>query len=55
MSVFAISSIIYLNLFHKNFDVSNNHFNCKTFSTEILGINRIRYNYGEIAEIILTF
>ena len=49
--VLAISSIIGLNLFHKNIYANSDHFNCKTFSTEILDINRTRHNYGEMAEI----
>ena len=46
ISVFAIFNIDNLNLCQRNFDVNKNHFNCKTFTTEILDINRIRYNYG---------
>ena len=51
ISVFAIFSINNLNVCHRNFDVNRNHFNCTTFTTEILDINRIRYNCGEMAEI----
>ena len=51
ISVFAIFNINNLNVCHTNFDVNKNHFNCKTFKTEIFGINRIRYNFGEMAEI----
>ena len=43
--------MLFLILLIKNFDVNNSHFNRKTFSAEILGINRISYHYGEIAEI----
>ena len=50
ISVFAFFNISNLNVCHRNFDVSKNHFNCKTFKTEILDINRIRYNFGEMAE-----
>ena len=39
-----------LNMCHRNFDVNKNHFNCKTFRTEILDINRIRHNCGEMAQ-----
>ena len=31
--------------------MNKNHFKGKTFKTEILDINRIRYNFGEMAEI----
>ena len=51
ISVFAIFNIDNLNACHRNFDVNKNHFNCKTFKTEILDINKIRYNFGEMAEI----
>ena len=51
MSVFAIFDINNLNVCHRNFDVNKNHFNCKTFKTEILDINGIRYNFGGMAEI----
>ena len=40
-----------LNVCHRNFDVDNNHFNCRTFTTEILHINKIRYKCGEMVEI----
>ena len=40
-----------LNVCHRNFDVNKSHFNCKTFTTEILYINKIRYNCGEKTEI----
>ena len=43
------------NLCHRTFDVNKNHFSCKTFTTEILDINRIRYNYGEMAEITHSY
>ena len=49
--IFAIFNMKNLNVCHRNFDVNKNHFNCKTFTTEILDINRIRYNSGEMAEI----
>ena len=48
---FAIFSINNLNICHRNFEVKKNHFNFKTFTTVILNINRIRYNYGEMTEI----
>ena len=51
ISVFAISNNNNLNVLHINFDVNKNHFNCNTFKTEFLDINRIRYNFGEMAEI----
>ena len=51
ISVFAIFNFNNLNLCHINFDVNKNYFNCKTFTTEILDINRIRHSYGEMAEI----
>ena len=51
ISVFAIFSINNLNVCHRNFDVSRNHYNCTTFTTEILDTNRVRYNCGEMAEI----
>ena len=51
ISVFAIFNINNLNVCHRNFDANKNHFNCKTFKTEILDINRITYNFGEMAEI----
>ena len=51
ISVFAIFNINNLNVCHRIFDVSKNHFKCKTCKTEILDINRIRYNFGEMAEI----
>ena len=57
ISVFAIFSINDLNVCHRNFDVNRNHCNCATFKTEILDINRIRYNCGEMAKyhtLILT-
>ena len=41
ISFFAIFSISNLNLCHKNFDLNKNHFKCKTFTTDILNINRI--------------
>ena len=41
ISFFAIFSISNLNLCHKNFDLNKNHFNRKTFTTDILNINRI--------------
>ena len=50
ISVFANFNINNLNVCHRNFDVNKNHFNCKTFITEILD-NKIRYNFGEMAEI----
>ena len=31
--------------------MNKNHFNCKSFKTKFLDINRIRYNFGETAEI----
>ena len=51
ISVFAIFSINDLNVCHRNFDVNRNHYNCNIFTTEILDINRISYNCGEMAEI----
>ena len=48
LSAFTISSVIKLNLFHKNIDVNNDHFNCKTLSTANLDITNIRHNYGEM-------
>ena len=51
VSVFAIFNIDDLNVCHRNLDVNKNHFNCKTFRTDILDINRIRYSYGEMTEI----
>ena len=49
ISVFAIFSINNLNVCHRNFDV--NHYDCITFTTEILDTNRIRHNCGEMSEI----
>ena len=51
ISVFAIFSINNLNVCHRNFDVNRNHYNCTTFTTEILDTNRVRHNCGEMAEI----
>ena len=51
ISVFAIFSTNNLNVCHRNFDVNRNHYNCTTFTTEILDTNRVRYNCGEMAEI----
>ena len=51
ISVFGIFSNNNLNGCHRNFDVNRNHYNRKTFTAEILDINRIRYNCGEMAEI----
>ena len=51
ISVFAILNTNNLNACHRNFDVNKTHFKCKPFKTEILDINRIRYNFGEMAEI----
>ena len=51
ISVFAIFSINNLNVCHRNFDVNKNHFNCKSFTTDILDIKSIRYNCGEMAQI----
>ena len=51
ISVFAIFSINNLNVYHRNFDVNRNNYNCRTFTTKILDISRIRYNCGEMAEI----
>ena len=48
--VFTIFDINNVNVGHRNFDVNKNYFNFKTFKTEILDINRIRYNFGEMAE-----
>lgn len=48
LSAFTISSVIKLNLFHKNIDVNNDHFNCKTLSTGNLDSTNIRHNYGEM-------
>ena len=45
ISAFAIFSINNLNLCHRNFDVNRNHYNCKTFTTEILDTNRVRSKY----------
>ena len=55
VSVFAIFNTNNSNLCHRTFDVNKNHFSCKTFTTEILDINRIRYNYGEMAEITHSY
>ena len=43
--------ILILNLCDRDFDVNKNHFNYKAFTREILDINRVRCNYGEMAEI----
>ena len=51
ISVFDIFNINDLNVCHRNFDVNKNHCTCKTFKTKILDINKIRYNFGEMAEI----
>ena len=51
ISVFSIFNINNLNVCHRNFDVNKNHFNTKTFTIEILYINKVRYNFGEMAEI----
>ena len=51
ISVFAIFSINDLIVCHRNFDVNSNHYNCKTFTTEILDTNRVRHICGEMAEI----
>ena len=51
ISVFAIFNINNLNVCHRNFDVNKSHFNCKTFTTDILDIKRIKYNCGEMAGI----
>ena len=51
ISVFAVFSTNNLNVCHRNFDGSRHHYNCKTITTEILEINRIRYNCGEMAAI----
>ena len=50
-SIYYGNHIIELNVCHRNFDVNKNHFNCNTFKTEILQINKIRYNFDEVAEI----
>ena len=51
ITVFVIFNINNLNVCHRNFDANKNHFSCKSFTTEILHINRIRYNCDEMAEI----
>ena len=54
ISVFGILKINNLNVYHRNFEVNKSHFICKSFTTGILDINRIRYNCGEMAEITYT-
>ena len=51
ISVFAIFNMKNLNVCHRNLDVNKNHFNCKTFTTEVLDSNRISYNCGKMVEI----
>ena len=51
ISVFAVFTIDNLNVCHRNFDVNRSHCNCTTFKTEVLDINKIRYNCDEMAEI----
>ena len=51
ISVFGVFSINNLTVCHRNFDGNRHLYNCKTITTEILEINRIRYNCGEMAAI----